>query len=123
MKKGMSRLELFTSGERISPFIINELADRVRTPIIFLTPAGGKAYGYDAEVLVELCEAVLAARADGVLQKQQLPIAQQCEVIMRGLARVGIVARAILENPLPISDLLFKAFTAAPGSARHARPE
>lgn len=92
MKKGMSRLELFTSGERISPFIINELAERVRTPIIFLTPAGGKAYGYDAEVLVELCEAVLAARADGVLQKQQLPIAQQCEVIMRGLARVGIVA-------------------------------
>lgn len=92
MKAGMSRLELFASGERINPFIVNDLYERVQSPIIFLTPSGGKAYGYDAEVLVELCEAVLAARAADRLQKQQLPIAQQCELIMRGLARVGIVA-------------------------------
>lgn len=92
MVKGMSRLELFASGKIISPFISSDLADRVRNPIIFLTPTGQKAYGYEAEVLVELCEAVLAARAEGKLQGQQRPIAQQCELIIRGLARVGIVA-------------------------------
>jgi hypothetical protein len=92
MKAGMSRLELFASGERINPFIINDLFERVQNPIIFITPGGAKAYGYEAEMLVELCEAVLAARAAGRLQKQQLPIAQQCELIMRGLARIGIVA-------------------------------
>jgi hypothetical protein len=92
MRKGMSRLELFASGKIISPFVSNDLADRVRNPIIFLTTAGARAYGYEAEVLVELCEAVLAARAAGRLQAQQEPIAQQCELIMRGLARVGIVA-------------------------------
>lgn len=92
MVKGMSRLELFASGDRIKPFVVNNLAERVRNPIIFITPSGAKAYGYDAEMMVELCEAVLAARAAGKLQKQQLPIAQQCELIIRGLARVGIVA-------------------------------
>lgn len=92
MKKGLSRLELFVSGKIISPFISNDLRDRVQNPILFRTPANGKAYGYEAEVLVELCEAVLAARQAGKLQAQQLPIAQQCEILMRGFARVGIVA-------------------------------
>lgn len=92
MKKGMSRLELFISGKGISPFIFNELKGRVASPIIFITTGGAKAYGYEAEMLVELCEAVLAARAAGALQKQQLTIAHRCEMIVRGLARVGIVA-------------------------------
>ena len=92
MIAGMNRFELFTTRERIKPYIINELADRIHNPIHFITPTGGRAQGYDAEVLVDLCEAVLAARAAGVLQKQQLPIAQSCEIIIRGLARVGIVA-------------------------------
>ena len=34
----------------------------------------------------------MAAREAGVLQPQQLRIASQCEVLMRGFARVGIVA-------------------------------
>lgn len=89
---GLNRFELFISRERIQPFISDELAEKVRSPIVFMTPAGAKAYGYDAEVLVELCEAVLAARANGVLQKQQEHIAQRCEILVRGLARVGIVA-------------------------------
>lgn len=81
----MNRFELFASGNRIKPFISNELMERFRNPIIFLTPTGGQAYGYEADVLVELCEAVLSARATGDLQKQQLGIAQQCEMIIRGL--------------------------------------
>lgn len=92
MIAGMNRFELFTSRDRIKPFVSNDLSERIRSPIIFITPTGGRAHGYEADVLVELCEAVLAARSAGVLQKQQMPIAQRCELIMRGLARVGIVA-------------------------------
>lgn len=92
MIAGMNRFELFTTRERIKPFVLNELSERIHNPIHFITPTGGRAQGYEAEVLVDLCEAVLAARAAGVLQKQQMSIAQSCEVIMRGLARVGIVA-------------------------------
>lgn len=92
MKKGMSRLELFSSGKSIKPYVSNDLHSRVCSPIIFILPSGARAYGYDAEVLVELCESVLASRAAGDLNRQQHHIAQQCELIMRGLARVGIVA-------------------------------
>jgi hypothetical protein len=93
MVPGMNRFELFASRERIKPFISKELMDRIRRPIVFISPSGGRAYGYEAEVLVEICEAVLAARSSETgLQKQQMQIAHQCELIMRGLARVGIVA-------------------------------
>lgn len=92
MIKGMNRLELFISRDRIKPFVSNELASSIHSPIIFITPNGAKAQGYEAQVLVELCEAVLAARQAGVLQTQQTGIAHSCEVLMRGFARVGIVA-------------------------------
>ena len=91
MIAGMNRLELFISRNRISPYVSKELAERIHSPIIFLTPTGTKAYGYNAEILVELCEIVLKARQDGVLQTQQLRIAHQWEVLMRGLARLGII--------------------------------
>lgn len=92
MVAGMNRLELFASRDRVKPFIPKDLTERIHEPIVFITPTGGKAYGYDAEVLVDLCEAVLAARQAGVLQTQQLKIAEQCEKVMRGLARVGIIS-------------------------------
>ncbi len=92
MIAGMNRLELFVSRDRIGRFVSNELAERIRSPIVFLTPGGSKAYGYAAEILVELCEAVLSARQAKLLQPQQLKIAQKCEILTRGLARTGIIA-------------------------------
>ena len=92
MVGGLNRFELFIRGQRISSFVPDEVAERVRGPIVFVTPTGALAYGYEAVVMVELCEAVLSARQAGVLQPQQMGIAQQCEVLVRGLARVGIVA-------------------------------
>jgi hypothetical protein len=89
---GLNRFELFVSRERLRPFVSDELRRQVSNPIVFLTPTGSKAYGYDAQTLVELCEAVLAAREAGKLQRQQEGIAQRAEVLIRGLARVGIVA-------------------------------
>jgi hypothetical protein len=91
MIAGMNRLELFVSRKLIKPFVSDELTQRIHNPLVFITTSGGKAYGYSAEILVELCEAILAARQAGVLQKQQLRFAQQCETLTRGLARVGIV--------------------------------
>lgn len=89
---GLNRFELFVSRDRLSPYVSEELREQVSNPIVFLTPGGTKAYGYDAQVLVELCEAVLAAREAKKLQPQQEGIAQRAEILMRGLARVGIIA-------------------------------
>lgn len=86
------RLVKFINGKRISPYISNELTEMIINPIGFTLPNGGNAYGYDATILPEICEAVLKAREDGILQKQQLHIAKQCEILVRGLATVGIIA-------------------------------
>ena len=61
-------------------------------PIVFRMQKGGIANGYEATLLADLCDAILDARRAGALQDQQLHIAQQAEILVRGFARVGIVA-------------------------------
>lgn len=53
---------------------------------------GSMAYGYEATILPELCDAVLAARQDKKLNYQQDHIAKQAEILVRAFARVGIIA-------------------------------
>ena len=87
------RLISFATGKAISPFISEDLLNRMRTPIRFQASTGGMpATGYEATILPDLCDAVLAARQAGALVHQQEHIARQCEVLLRGLARVGIIA-------------------------------
>lgn len=92
MIAGMNRLQLFVSRSRINAFVTKDLADRFANPIRFTPPDGGRAYGFEATLLADLCEAVLKAREAGILQKQQEGIAAKCELLVRGFARVGIVA-------------------------------
>jgi hypothetical protein len=68
-----------------------EVAERLKNPIKF--NFGGKAaYGYEATVLADLCDVILGARAAGVLLKQQEHFGIQAEILVRGFARVGIIA-------------------------------
>ena len=50
------------------------------------------AFGYPATLLADICEAVLGARQAGTLSATQAAIANQCEILVRGFARVGIIA-------------------------------
>lgn len=90
---GADRLGNFLAGKSISPFISNDLMVVITNPIRFRhSGGGGVAFGYPATILPDICDAVLAAREAGALQKQQMHIASQCEMLVRGFARVGIVA-------------------------------
>lgn len=89
---GGSRITRFIRGNQIEEFINDSLIEAIENPIKFRLPKGGTANGYDANILVDLCEAVLSARDAGKLLKNQEIIAKQCEVLIRGLARVGIIA-------------------------------
>jgi hypothetical protein len=89
---GGDRLAKFTAGKSLNPYISAELSERTRNPIKFRTPRGAIAYGYEATVLADICEAVLQARADNKLRHQQENIAKRCEILVRGFARVGIIA-------------------------------
>lgn len=88
---GGDRLAKFVQGERLQPYV-SEVLDPVTKPIKFYTTRGNLAYGYEASVLADICEAVLTAREEGKLQAQQAHIAKQCEFLVRGFARVGIIA-------------------------------
>ncbi|GAK50680.1 hypothetical protein U14_01913 [Candidatus Moduliflexus flocculans] len=89
---GSDRLVNFANTKAIKPFISNDLADLITSPIKFKTTRGALAYGYEATALADLCDAVLECRKSGNLNFQQVHIAERCEILMRGFARVGIIA-------------------------------
>jgi hypothetical protein len=90
---GGDRLQSFVTGKAISPFVSKELLEVIENPIRFRPPQGGRvAFGYPATILPDICDTVLAARKAGELQEQQEHIAAHCEILVRGLARVGIIA-------------------------------
>jgi hypothetical protein len=69
------------------------LTARIARPIEFRPAGAGRvAFGYEATVLADLCDVILAARKAGLLQRQQEHIADFAETLVRGFARVGIIA-------------------------------
>jgi len=89
---GDDKLPGFLASDRLKPFISNELA-AATTPIEFQPSGGGRsAYGYKATLLPQVCDVYLEARDAGVLLPSQLHIAKRAEIIIRGLATVGIIA-------------------------------
>lgn len=92
-KGGNDRLASFASGNRVKPFIPNELMNMIENPIRFKPPTGGViAYGYEATILIDICNSILDANKAGVLQKQQSHIAERADVLIRSFAKTGIIA-------------------------------
>jgi len=89
--EGEERLPAILQGKAIYPFISKDLAEKSR-PITFRTPSGAKASGYRAELLPEVCEIYLKAKDAGVLPSNQEHVAAKASILVRGLARVGIIA-------------------------------
>ncbi|GAA4475608.1 hypothetical protein GCM10023157_04800 [Gluconacetobacter asukensis] len=89
--EGRTRLARFFDGQAFSPYLSKELSDSTNDPIRFQTTSGVIAYGFPAEMLVHLCEAILKARDEG-LSGRYSRVVVQADIIMRGLARTGIVA-------------------------------
>ncbi len=89
---GGDRLANFVQGERVNPFIPSDLVPVIVNPIRFKAPNGSIAYGYDAEVLHAVCLAILNARREGKLQKQQEHIAGRCELLIAAWSLAGIIS-------------------------------
>ncbi len=90
---GEQRIATFLDGIRKKGLEIKDLSARIKNPIRFYPTGGGRdAYGFEATILADICDAILAARKAKVLLPQQLKLAEQCEILVRGFARVGIIA-------------------------------
>lgn len=78
-------------GKSLAPFISEEIRKKSK-PILFRPPSGGRASGYNATLLPDVCEVYLRARETIKLRHQLDRVAQQAEIIVRALANVGIIA-------------------------------
>lgn len=78
-------------GAGLEPYLTSEILEKSR-PIAFRAPNGTRANGYRAELLPDVCEIYLKARDADRLAPNQRPVAKQAEILMRGLATVGIIA-------------------------------
>jgi hypothetical protein len=88
---GAQRLALFIEGLAKKGVNCSDLALRIRSPILFRPNVGGRAYGYEATIINDICDAVLEARRIKALAPQQKRFALQCEALLSGLARHGII--------------------------------
>jgi hypothetical protein len=86
------RLAKFVGTKALAEFLAPEVAEMITNPIIFRAPNGRIAYGYEATILPDMCDAVLLARQERRLNYQQAHIADQCEILVRGLAKTGVIA-------------------------------
>jgi hypothetical protein len=87
----VDKMAPFLDLENLKPYVDSELADATK-PLVFRLASGHRAYGYRADLLPKVCEVYLRARDDQALLAAQLKFARACDIIMRGLAHVGIVA-------------------------------
>lgn len=87
-------LPIFLSAGNIKTFINNDLADAMARRRLYRPKKGGAAaYGIEATLLPKICNVYLNMRdVPGALAASQVPLSVQADVIMRGLAQVGIVA-------------------------------
>ena len=91
-RRGAGKLPAFLNANNLKPFISKELVEAA-SPIPYLTPQRGNiAYGIRAEATPKICAVWLKARDAGVLKHNQIHLAEAADVIIRGLAEVGIVA-------------------------------
>jgi hypothetical protein len=82
----------FASQNWLKPFISDELALALTSPILFKSPVGPLSYGYPAQLLVDLCNAIIEAHRAGATTVRQASIVDRATTLILGLAKVSIIA-------------------------------
>ena len=90
-RRGGSEWPRFLTPRALEPYISGTLEAALNSPILFGL-GSFVAYGYPATLLPDICDVILTARDAKRLTQQQMHIAHRCDMLMRGLARVGIIA-------------------------------
>lgn len=86
----VASLPPFLNVNSLKPFIDQDLSSSL-SPVEFQMLNGAKAYGYKADILPKICEVFLKAREKGTLNEKQLKHAAAADLIMRSLAKIGII--------------------------------
>ena len=84
-------LPLFIAPGQLRPFIDRDVVEGPLQPIDY-EDGSRMIRAYDASILIAACNIWLKAREADALQEQQLAKAQKAEMLLRALAKTGIVA-------------------------------
>lgn len=86
-----TRLQRYLDQKSLKPFIYRNKTEDHFNPITCYK-GKTKINGYEATILADICDAFLEARKEITLSSRQEIIATQCEILIRGFAKVGIIA-------------------------------
>ena len=86
-----ARLNRYLEQKSLEPYIYKDKEVGHFEPIVCFR-GEQKINGFEATVLADICDAFLEARKNIKLSSRQSIIADQCEILIRGFARVGIIA-------------------------------
>lgn len=89
-------IPFFLQAEVLKPFIDDDLTMST-APVFYKEQSGKRAVGYDAELLPMVADVYLKFRDACAAENKPVPkqyqhIVTACDIIVRGLARVGIIA-------------------------------
>ena len=86
-------LPVYISAKNIRPFISEELAIALSSPINYRLGKGrAVGFGLEATLLPKICSVFLSMRDKGMVLNSQEHIVHQADMLMRGLAEIGIIA-------------------------------
>lgn len=95
--EGGDRFLRFINGKTMSLYAGPELLEKIKNPIIFQWGVAGpeqqpptKIHGYDASILIDVCQAIVKADGDTKLRSNQAKIASQAHIILGASAKAGI---------------------------------
>jgi len=87
-----SNLPDFILTNNLKPFIYRAFRGRTDFEVKYIGQNKKETVGYNAEILPFICDAYLLARDEGALNEGQQSLAIASDILMRSLAKVGIVA-------------------------------
>lgn len=93
-----SRLTVFAQSKTMDKHIGRELREKLENPLVFqlpgaaaASPVSREAHGYDATILIDLCNAIIAAKAAGKLSGPRYEkMVEQARIITSASAKSGI---------------------------------
>lgn len=113
------RLKAFADSKAMDGYIGRDLREKLDNPLIFQRPgaAAGSAVpahmnGYDATILIDICQAILNAKADGKLSAGRYDkMIAQAQILLGASAKNGIRGLVYaLAGYNPSSDKVITAF-------------
>lgn len=85
------KMPVFLTANNLKRFISNELIEN-STPVHFTDLHSNKSIGYRAQILADICYVFIDAQEANALLANQVHIAEQCKLLVRGFATTGILA-------------------------------